>query len=86
MNTHHLLYTATILATLSFSAYASPVSPDVPSGPFRPVGTVTVSGASNLDDLQRQLADKAHQAGAKAFVVDVAGGKNKLFGSATLYD
>lgn len=86
MNTRHLLSIATIFATLPFLAYATPASTDTPSGPFRPVGTVTASGASNLDDLQRLLADKAHRAGAKAYVVDVASCKNKMFGSATLYE
>lgn len=86
MNTRHLLYIATILATLPFLAYATPTPSEMPNGPFRPVGTVTASGASHLDDLQRQLAEKAHQAGAKAYVVDVASGKNKMFGSATLYE
>lgn len=82
MNTFHLFSLALLLATTTACAQSTP-SPGVP---FRPVGTVTASGASNLDDLQQQLANKAHKAGAIAFVVDVAGGKNKLFGSATLYE
>lgn len=82
MNTFHLFSLALLLATTNACAQSTP-SPGVP---FRPVGTVTASGASNLDDLQQQLANKAHKAGAIAFVVDVAGGKNKLFGSATLYE
>lgn len=82
MNTFHLFSLALLLATTTACAQFTP-SPGVP---FRPVGTVTASGASNLDDLQQQLANKAHKAGAIAFVVDVAGGKNKLFGSATLYE
>ncbi|WP_052284745.1 DUF1471 domain-containing protein [Kluyvera genomosp. 1] len=86
MNTRHLLYLATILATFPFSAHASPIPTGAPTGQFRPVGTVSASGAANLDDLQQQLAKKAHQAGAKAYVVDAASGKNKMFGSATLYE
>ena len=81
MHTFHLLFVAAFLATTTVCAQSAPA----PGVPFRPVGTVTASGASNLDDLQQQLAKKAHEAGAIAFVVDVAGGKNKLFGSATLY-
>ncbi|BBR58113.1 MULTISPECIES: DUF1471 domain-containing protein [unclassified Klebsiella] len=81
MHTFHLLFAAALLATTTVCAQSAPA----PGVPFRPVGTVTASGASNLDDLQQQLAKKAHEAGAIAFVVDVAGGKNKLFGSATLY-
>lgn len=82
MNTFHRFSLALLLATTT--ACTQPTPP--PGVPFRPVGTVTASGASNLDDLQQQLASKAHKAGAIAFVVDVAGGKNKLFGSATLYE
>lgn len=85
MKRYTLLFAAILLATPSFFAHCSPTPTDTDSGPFRPAGTVTASGASNLDDLQRQLADKAHKAGAKAFVVDVASGNNKMFGSATLY-
>ena len=81
MHTFHLLFAAALLATTTVCVQSAPA----PGVPFRPVGTVTASGASNLDDLQQQLAKKAHEAGAIAFVVDVAGGKNKLFGSATLY-
>ena len=81
MHTFHLLFASAPLATTTVCAQSAPA----PGVPFRPVGTVTASGASNLDDLQQQLAKKAHEAGAIAFVVDVAGGKNKLFGSATLY-
>lgn len=86
MNARHLLYAAALLTTLTYNAYANSAPSVPPAGPFRPTGTVSASGASNLDDLQHQLADKAHKAGAKAFVVNVAGGKNKLFGSATLYE
>ncbi|HGH5980427.1 TPA: DUF1471 domain-containing protein [Kluyvera georgiana] len=83
MNTFHRLFLAILLVTSTTGC----THPTPASGvPFRPVGTVTASGASNLDDLQQQLASKAHKAGAIAFVVDVAGGKNKLFGSATLYE
>lgn len=81
MHTFHLLFASALLATTTVCAQSAPA----PGVPFRPGGTVTASGASNLDDLQQQLAKKAHEAGAIAFVVDVAGGKNKLFGSATLY-
>ncbi|WP_276852642.1 DUF1471 domain-containing protein [Enterobacter oligotrophicus] len=83
MNTFHRLI-LTILLAITTTGCAHPTP--APGVPFRPVGTVTASGASNLDDLQQQLASKAHKAGAIAFVVDVAGGKNKLFGSATLYE
>ncbi|HED1418111.1 TPA: DUF1471 domain-containing protein [Kluyvera georgiana] len=83
MNTFHRLFLAILLVTSTTGcAHPTPAS----GVPFRPVGTVTASGASNLDDLQQQLASKAHKAGAIAFVVDIAGGKNKLFGSATLYE
>ena len=82
-----LVVIAGALASASFSAMAvQSLTQSTDTSQLRPAGTVSVSRASNLDDLQQQLASKAHKAGAIAFVVDVAGGKNKLFGSATLYE
>ncbi|SQA98849.1 Multiple stress resistance protein BhsA precursor [Cedecea neteri] len=44
------------------------------------MGTVSVSGASNLDSLQHQLQQKAEQAGAKSIRIISAGGDNKMYG------
>lgn len=84
----------TSLLSLLFIALAAPSSyalADTPesaltqTGPLRPSGTVSASGASTLDDLQAQLAQKAHQQGAIAWRINAAGGGNKLAGSAIIY-
>lgn len=82
-----LLLLATVaLATASFTAQpAAPLSAPTDTGPLRPSGTVSVSGASNLDDLQAQLAQKAHQQGAIAWRINSAGGTNRMAGTAIIY-
>ncbi|BBW26152.1 DUF1471 domain-containing protein [Enterobacter bugandensis] len=74
------------LATASFSAMAvQPLNESTDTSQLRPAGTVSVSRASNLDDLQNKLAEKARQEGAKGFVVNSAGGDNHMYGTATIY-
>lgn len=65
MKRNLLLLTAIAIVLTSFIAQAgiSPPPPTAESGPLRPAGTVSASGASNLDDLQAKLAEKAHQKG-----------------------
>jgi MqsR-controlled colanic acid and biofilm protein A len=82
-----LLLLATVaLAAASFTAQpAAPLSAPADTGPLRPSGTVSASGASNLDDLQAQLAQKAHQQGAIAWRINSAGGTNRMAGTAIIY-
>ncbi|WP_159870601.1 MULTISPECIES: DUF1471 domain-containing protein [unclassified Raoultella] len=82
-----LLLLATVaLAAASFTAQpAAPLSAPADTGPLRPSGTVSASGASNLDDLQAQLAQKAHQQGAIAWRINAAGGTNRMAGTAIIY-
>ncbi|VDR28807.1 Multiple stress resistance protein BhsA precursor [Raoultella terrigena] len=82
-----LLLLATVaLAAASFTARpAAPLSAPADTGPLRPSGTVSASGASNLDDLQAQLAQKAHQQGAIAWRINSAGGTNRMAGTAIIY-
>lgn len=84
-----LLLLATVaLAAASFTAQpAAPLSAPAPAdpGPLRPSGSVSASGASNLDDLQAKLAQKAHQQGAIAWRINAAGGTNRLAGTAIIY-
>lgn len=54
-------------------------------GQLQASGTVSATGASNLSDLEDKLAEKAKEQGAKGFVVDSAGGKNQMYGTATIY-
>ncbi|MCA1921983.1 MULTISPECIES: DUF1471 family periplasmic protein McbA [Buttiauxella] len=73
------------LAALPFATMAAQELSAGNTGQLRPAGTVTVTGASNLDDLQTKLGEKAKEEGAKGFVVNSASGQNKMFGSATIY-
>ena len=81
-----LVVIATALTTASFSAMAVQSLPQsTDTSQLQPAGTVSVSRASNLDDLQNKLAEKARQEGAKGFVVNSAGGDNHMYGTATIY-
>ena len=76
-------------AALTDHATAASPLPPTPvlryAGPLRPVGTVSASGASTLDDLVAALADKAHRQGAIAWRVNAASSGNRLHGSAIIY-
>lgn len=75
-----------VLATLSFSVAGAPQQmTNGDTGQLRPAGTVSATGADNLDDLQAKLAEKAREQGAKGYVVESASGENKMFGTATIY-
>lgn len=81
-----LVVLAGALATASFSAMAvQSLTDNTDTIQLKPAGTVSVSRASNLDDLQNKLAEKARQEGAKGFVVNAAGGDNHMYGTATIY-
>lgn len=80
-----LFIAAGTLAAATFSAQAVNILSQSDMSQLRPAGTVSASGARNLDDLQDKLAEKARQEGAKGFVVDSAGGDNHMYGTATIY-
>jgi MqsR-controlled colanic acid and biofilm protein A len=74
----------TLLASSgAFAAAQSLIDTDVSQ--LRPAGTVSATGALNLDDLQDKLAEKAYEQGAKGFVINSAGGENHMHGTATIY-
>lgn len=80
------LAVAGALAAASFSAWSvQSLNENSDTSQLRAAGTVSVSRASNLDDLQDKLAEKARQEGAKGFVVNSAGGDNHMYGTATIY-
>jgi MqsR-controlled colanic acid and biofilm protein A len=68
------------ICVLAAQPYTSPQT-----GQLQASGTVFATGASNLSDLEDKLAEKAKEQGAKGFVVNSAGGKNQMYGSATIY-
>lgn len=80
---------ALVAAALSLSAFAAAAAtqslPDSDTSQLRPAGTVSVTGATNLDDLQQRLAEKAGEQGAKGYSINAAGGVNKMYGTATIY-
>lgn len=83
-----VLLISVALAALSFATFAVP-SPPAPApgetGQLRPSGTVSVTGASDLDDLQARLAIKAHAEGALGYYINAASSGNKMFGTAIIY-
>ena len=72
-------------AAVSLSAWSAEPLSQNNTGQLRPAGTVSVTGAANLDDLQTKLGEKAREEGAKGFVVNSASGDNRMFGTATIY-
>lgn len=81
-----LIVVAGALAAASFPAWSvQPLTAESDTSQLRPAGTVSATGASNLDDLQHKLAEKAREQGAKGFVVESAGGDNHMYGTATIY-
>ncbi|HBA2899531.1 TPA: DUF1471 domain-containing protein [Escherichia coli] len=79
------LLIATVLSGISLTAYAAQPMSNLDSGQLRPSGTVSATGASNLSDLEDKLAEKAREQGAKGYVINSAGGNDKMFGTATIY-
>lgn len=81
------LLVAAVLAGAAFTASAAQPQSLTTSetGQLRETGTVSATGATNLSDLEDKLAAKAEEQGAKGFVVNSAGGKNQMYGTATIY-
>lgn len=81
-----LLYFSAVisLAALPFASMAAQEMSNANVGQMQPFGTVTAK-ASNLDDLQAKLAEKAKEQGATGFVINSAGGDNRLYGTAIIY-
>ncbi|RJT20073.1 MULTISPECIES: DUF1471 family periplasmic protein McbA [Buttiauxella] len=82
-----LLYFSAVvtLAALPFATMAAQQMSDINTSGLRPAGTVSVTGAASLDDLQTKLGEKAKEEGAKGFVVNSASGNERMFGTATIY-
>lgn len=77
---------AGMLSAFTFASLAAPPPlTESDTGQLRPAGTVSVTGATNLDELQSQLAEKASQQGARGYSINSAGGTNKMYGTATIY-
>ena len=79
------LLVATTLAGVAFAASAAQPLNSPDTSQLRASGTVSATGATNLSDLEYKLAEKAQEQGAKGLVVNSAGGKNQMYGTATIY-
>lgn len=79
------LLIATTLASVTFAASAAQPLSSPDTGQLQMAGTVSATGATNLSELEDKLAEKAHEQGAKGFVMNSAGGKNQMYGTATIY-
>lgn len=80
-----LLFAAALVIYANAAFSLPPPDAPTPVGALRPVGTVSASGASTLDDLVAALADKAHRQRALAWRVNAASSGNRLYGSAIIY-
>lgn len=73
------------LFTLSFGTFAAqPVSTDQAMHMTK-IGVVAVDGASTLDSLEAKLAAKADAAGAKGYMITSASTRDKMSGTAVIY-
>jgi ABC-type phosphate transport system substrate-binding protein len=85
MKTIKYAVAAVALTTLSFGAFAAQsVSPSQASG-MNKIGVVSAEGATTLDGLEAQLAEKAAAAGASGYTITSANTNNKLSGTAVIY-
>ncbi|AHF76562.1 hypothetical protein Sant_1504 [Sodalis praecaptivus] len=80
-----LLMTPLLLAGMTLSAFGAQPITRQDAVNKQALGTISVTGAANLDELERNIAQKADRAGAKYYVIIATTGKNRLHGDALLY-
>jgi multiple stress resistance protein BhsA len=85
MKSVKMTITALALATLSFSVMAATLV-DVKPVDQQKIGVISACSSSNsLTSLQRELENKAKEAGASAYRIIGASGNNRLCGTAEIY-
>lgn len=84
MKTTHYVAVAAVLSMLSFGAFAAQQVENAPLNSQK-IGVVSASGATNLDQLQSELAAKAAEAGASSYQITSASGNNLMHGTAVIY-
>ena len=67
--------TAALLATASFATFAADLPSSQPAADAQKIGVVSVSGATNLS-----------ASGASSYRIVAAGGQNKLYGTAEIFN
>lgn len=86
MKTIKYAVAALALSTLSFGAFAAQSINPAEAQNLNKIGVVSVQGATTLDGLEAQLAQKAQQAGAKAYSITSANTNGRMSGSAVIYN
>ncbi|TQI82516.1 uncharacterized protein DUF1471 [Serratia fonticola] len=79
-------FAAVLLTSASFASIAADQVTSQPAADAQKIGVVSVSGASNLSALEAELANKAAASGANAYRIVSAGGQNKLYGTAEIFN
>ncbi|WP_075180801.1 YdgH/BhsA/McbA-like domain containing protein [Pantoea sp. 1.19] len=79
-------FAAAIAISTAFAATAADEINRQDAGDRNKIGVVSATGATTLNDLQTELAQKAKAAGASAYSISSVRGDNLLSGSATLYN
>ncbi|AKL15336.1 Multiple stress resistance protein BhsA precursor [Phytobacter ursingii] len=85
MKTIKYAVAAIALSTLSFGAFAAQAISPAQAQSMNKVGVVSADGATTLDGLEAQLAEKAAAAGATGYSITSANGNNKMSGTAVIY-
>lgn len=78
--------TTILLTTVSFASIAADQITSQPTADAQKIGVVSVSGATNLSALEAELANKAAASGANSYRIVSAGGQNKLYGTAEIFN
>lgn len=86
MKSIKIFATAVLLTSASFASIAAEQITSQPAADAQKIGVVSVSGASNLSALETELASKAAASGANSYRIVSAGGQNKLYGTAEIFN
>ena len=76
---------AVALSALSFGVFAAQPVTSAEAQGMHKVGTVSAYGATTLDGMEAQLAEKAAAAGASGYSITSATNNNKISGTAVIY-
>ena len=78
--------TAALLATATFAPIAADLPSSQPAADAQKIGVVSVSGACPQSALESELASTAAASGASYYSIVAAGGQNKLYGTAEIFN
>lgn len=76
---------AITLSAFSWGAFAAQPVTSAEAQGMHKVGTVSAYGASTLDGMEAQLAEKAAAEGATGYSITSATSNNKISGTAVIY-